>query len=178
MKHLYQSLLLLLALLLPATASAHDFVINGIYYLKNGSEATVTYKGDSPWGHNNTYSGNVTIPTTVTYNGTTYSVSSIGNHAFRLCSGLTSVTIPNSVSTIGDFAFSGCSGLTRVTIPNSITSIGYQVFENCSGLTNITIPNSVTSIGDWAFRDCSGLTSVEIPNSVTSIGEFAFMGCI
>ena len=72
--------------------------------------------------------------------------------------------------TKGITGFSYCSGLTSVTIPNSVTSIGSSAFENCSGLTSVTIPNSVTSIGSSAFSGCSGLTSVTIPNSVTSIG--------
>ena len=105
------------------------------------------------------------------------SVTSIGVGAFRDCSGLTSVTIPNSVTSIGGVAFRGCTGLTSVTIPNSVTSIGDGAFYDCSGLTSVTIPNSVTSIGENAFCFCSGLTSVTIPNSVTSIGDGAFYDC-
>ena len=105
------------------------------------------------------------------------SVTSIGGGAFYNCSGLTSVTIPNSVTSIGDNVFRECSGLTSVTIPNSVTSIGGSAFDGCSGLTSVTIPNSVTSIGNFAFADCSGLTSVTIPNSVTSIGNYAFYYC-
>ena len=93
------------------------------------------------------------------------------------CSGLTSVTIPNSVTSIRNRAFSGCSGLTSITIPNSVTSIELGAFYHCSGLTSITIPNSVTSIGISAFSDCSGLTSITIPNSVTSISDEAFAKC-
>ena len=117
------------------------------------------------------------IPASVEYNSVTYSVTSIGIHAFENCSGLTSVTIPNSVTSIGDDAFDGCSALTSVTIPNSVTSIGQEAFKNCSGLTSVTIGNSVTSIGQYAFSDCSSLTSIEIPNSVTSIGSYAFSSC-
>ena len=105
------------------------------------------------------------------------SVTSIGNSAFNGCTGLTSVTIPNSVTSIGNSAFYHCSSLTTVTIPNSVTSIDIGAFCGCSGLTSITIPNSVTSIGNSAFNGCTGLTSVTIPNSVTSIGEYAFYGC-
>ena len=117
------------------------------------------------------------IPSSVTYNSMTYSVTSIGRSAFRNCTGLTSVTIPNSVTSIEINAFSNCSGLTSVTIPNSVTSIGNTAFSNCSGLTSVTIPNSVTSIGIYVFDNCTGLTSIEIPNSVTSIGGGAFYGC-
>ena len=101
----------------------------------------------------------------------------IGDYAFSYCSGLTSVTIPNSVTSIGEYAFYGCSGLTSVTIGNSVTSIGDYAFYGCSGLTSVTIPNSVTSIEQSAFYGCSGLTSVTIGNSVTSIGYDAFRDC-
>ena len=77
---------------------------------------------------------------------------------------------------IGDGTFYDCSGLTSVTIPDSVTTIGWGAFEDCSGLTSVTIPDSVTTIGSWAFADCSGLTSVTIPDSVTTIGSWAFYG--
>lgn len=118
----------------------------------------------------------VTIPSVVGKDGIDYSVTSI-KEAFKKCSFLTSVTIPNSVTTIGRSAFECCSGLTSVIIPNSVTSIGDYAFDYCSGLTSVTIPNSVTSIGPSAFSGCSGLTSVTIPNSVTTIGGSAFYGC-
>ena len=106
------------------------------------------------------------------------SVKRIGNCAFSECIGLTSITIPNNVTSIDNSAFSGCSGLTSIIIPESVISIGNSAFSGCSGLTSVTIPNSVTSIGDFAFRDCVGLTSITIPNSVTSIEGYAFGGCV
>ena len=105
------------------------------------------------------------------------SVTSIGTYAFCYCSGLTEVAIGNSVETIGEYAFYECSGLNSVTIPNSVTSIGVAAFSGCTGLTEVTIGNSVEIIDAYAFRGCSGLTSVTIPNSVTSIGYEAFNGC-
>ena len=104
-------------------------------------------------------------------------VTSIGGHAFYWCSGLTSVTIPESVTSIGDYAFYRCESLTSVTIPDSVTSIGSQAFFYCSGLTSVTIPDSVTSIGWATFSDCSSLTSVTIPKNVTSIEDSAFSHC-
>ena len=98
-------------------------------------------------------------------------------NAFSNCSGLTSVTIPDSVTSIGYEAFYRCTGLTSITIPNSVTSIDSRAFEDCRGLTSITIPNSVTSIGSSAFSGCSGLTSITISDSVMSIGNNAFSGC-
>ena len=171
---------LLFALVAITSLWAEDFEVNGIYYkilTDKTNEVEVTYRGSSYSSYYFEYTGSVTIPSSVTYNGTTYSVTSIGYAAFEACSGLTSITIPNSVTSIGGDAFAYCSGLTSVTIPNSVTSIGDYAFYDCDGLTSITIPNSVTSIGDGAFRDCSGLTSVTIPNSVTSIGYAAFEAC-
>ena len=170
MKH---TVIILLMAVLPMVANADAVEIDGIYYTliaKNGNFAEVTKDPDS-------YTGNIAIPESVSYNNVEYSVISIGEWAFGYCSSLTSITIPNSVTSIGGSAFHGCSGLTSVTIPNSVTSIGNYTFLNCSGLTAVTIPNSVTSIGEWAFSGCSGLTSVTIPNSVTSIGRYAFEGC-
>ena len=88
--------------------------------------------------------------------------TSIENSAFWACSGLTSVTIPNSVTSISYNAFNDCTGLTSVTIGNSVTEIGSSAFIFCRGLTSVTIPNSVTSIGGFAFEYCRGLTSVTI----------------
>ena len=119
----------------------------------------------------------IKIPSNVESNGQTYTVTSIGNFAFSWCTGLTSVTIPDSVTSIGYGAFSECISLTSVTIPDSVTSIGDFAFTHCAGLTSVTIPGSVTSIGDYAFSECSGLTSVDIPDGVTSIGDRAFGNC-
>ena len=104
-------------------------------------------------------------------------VTSIGSGAFKNCSGLESVTIPEGVTSIGSYAFSGCSGLTSITIPGSVTNIGSGAFKNCSGLESVTIPEGVMSIGEEAFGGCSGLTSIVIPEGVTSIGSYAFSGC-
>lgn len=192
MKTRFMYLLLAMACLLSSVnVSAYDFMVGGIYYnVTSFTDMTcsVTY-GE--------YTGDITIPTNVTYNNRTFtvtsiddkaffqkfmitkvfipnSVTSIGSYAFYECSRLTKVTIPNSVKSIGASAFNGCSGLTSITIPNSMKSISELSFCGCSGLTNITIPNSVKSIGSYAFYGCSELTSITIPNSVTNIGEAAF----
>ena len=150
-------ILFLVACLSSIVANAHDFEVNGIYYEITDPanfEVQVTYKGSSYSDYDNEYSGKVVIPVIVTKGGTTYAVTSIKDYAFYGCSGLTSVTIPNSVTSIKDYAFYECSGLTSVTIGNSVTSIGYAAFAYCSGLTSVTIPNSVTSIGEGVFWAC------------------------
>ena len=91
--------------------------------------------------------------------------------------GCKNTTIPNSVTSIGEIAFKDCSGLTSITIPDGVTSIDMDAFDGCSGLTSITIPNSVTSIGERAFIYCTSLTTITIPSSVTSIKYGVFTGC-
>ena len=190
--------LLFLALVASVSATyASDTQVDGIWYDFDSSTktASVTYRGRVYSSYDAEYYGSVVIPETVTYSGTTYSVTSIGNYAFYDCPSLTSVTIPNSVTSIGHCAFYDCSKLTSVTIPNSVTSIGDWAFSGCSALTSpiytancfaymptsyagfYEIPEGIRQIAGCAFYNCSSLTSVTIPNSVTSIGGDAFYGC-
>ncbi len=105
------------------------------------------------------------------------SVTSISKGAFKNCTSLTSIKLPNNISSIDYDVFSGCTSLTSVAIPYSVTSIGCQAFYDCANLKNITIPNGVVSIGGAAFWYCTSLTSITIPDSVTSIGKWGFLGC-
>lgn len=179
------------------------------YKIRNsGSYVEVTYPCIAPDYSTYYYgypkpTGNLVIPSTVTYNGITYTVKKIFSMAFCQCTGLTQVIIPGTITDIHNQAFNGCSGLTSVTIGNNVTSIGDYAFENCSGLTSVTIPISVTSIGKRVFHNCSGLTSlvwnadscivdgeidllfegctnltsITIGNNVRTIGGGAFRGC-
>ena len=104
-------------------------------------------------------------------------ITEIGDEAFEYCSGLTSLTLPDGITEIGSGAFFGCSGLTSLNLPAGITSIGGSAFNSCSGLTSLTLPAGITSIGDDAFYGCSGLTSLTIPDGVTKIGKYAFSNC-
>ena len=152
---------LFLALVATTSLWAYDFQVGDLYYnITSGTTVEVT-SGD--------YYDLTTaaIPSTVTYNGTTYSVTEIGSYAFYDCSSLTSITIPNSVTSIGGRAFSDCSSLTSITIPNSVTNIGDVAFRDCSSLTSVTIPNSVTSIGSYAFDGCSSLVSMVVESGNT-----------
>ena len=171
-----KQLLLLVMILLPLVASANPVEIDGIYYnliTKGGNfAAEVTNISD---GY---YTGNVVLPESITYENNEYCVTRIGDVAFRKCTDLISITIPNSVTSIGEAAFQWCTGLTSITIPNSVTSIGSGAFQLCKGLISITIPNGLTSIGDATFSECYSLTNITIPNSVTNIGDGAFSSCI
>ena len=127
-------------------------------------------------------------------------VTNIGDSAFRECTNLKEITIPDSLTSIGNSAFRECTNLKEITIPDSVTSIGSYAFlytpwldakrkenplvvvngilidgEKCSGV--VTIPGSVTSIGGGAFTGCTNLTKITIPDSVTSIGGSAFYYC-
>ena len=182
---------------------AYDFEVDGLCYnKKSDTEVEVTYRS----GTGGDYSGNLIIPTTTTYNGTKYIVTSIGKRAFAECSGLTGeLSIPNSVISIDSWAFYGCSGLKGdIIIPNSVTTIGEYAFSDCIGFDGslqlpsnlttiekrtfnnccflkgqITLPNSITKIGDYAFYRCSSLTgNINFPKSIVSIGAGAFSGCI
>ena len=174
-----KKLLLLMAAVLAVGITAHatdgDVIEFGDFICKVLSEkektAVIT-------GYNGQPIGELVLPSSVNKStGWSYAVTAIGSSAFRNCTGLTSITIPNSVTSIGKEAFQGCTGLTSITIPNSVTAIGTAAFSNCSGLTSVTIPNSVTAIGNYAFYRCIGLTSITIPNSVTAIGRSAFANC-
>ena len=167
----------LFTLLLAVAASVGTMFastkIGDLYYNLDATNQTAEVTSQSSsYPYWSTTITTANIPSSVTYNSVSYSVTSIGSRAFEECTGLTSVTIGNSVTSIGDRAFSGCSGLTSVTISNSVTSIGEYAFSGCSGLTGkLVIPNSVTNIGDGAFCYCTGLTSVEAPAGFFDVSE-------
>ena len=123
----FHKILFVLAILIAncISASAIEFTVDGVLYSVNYDYKTVTVAG-YPSGNKPT--GNLTIPESVTYGGTSYPVTSIGGKAFYGCTGLTSLTIGNSVTSIGYYAFNRCTGLKSVTIGNSVTSIGFGAF--------------------------------------------------
>ena len=162
---------LLIFTLCALSICAHDFEVDGIYYTiltNKTNEVKVTYRGEYSSSFNE-YTGSVTIPSSVTYNGTNYNVTSIGGYAFAYCEGLTSISIPNSVTSIRDYAFAYCEGLTSITIPNSVTSIGDYAFSGCSGFTYLTIPGSVIYKKEYTNSETGEIESVDYYDGFKSI---------
>ena len=148
----FRRTLSVLVLLMASTLTwAWDFKIDGIYYnIASYTSVKVAF---------GSYSGDVIIPSEVTYRDKTYSVTGTDWYAFGGCS-ITSVEIPSSLTSIGRQAFERCTYLTSINIPDGVTDIEWGAFWDCSSLTSIDIPNSVTSIGKYTFRNCSSLTTV------------------
>ena len=182
-----------------------DITVDGIFYnITSPTTVSVTYKSYRTDGYGYKYpisgfSGDVTIPSKITYNSQVYDVTAIGECAFKEssvtsvtlpgsilsideqafydCRQLVSVSLPESVTSIGRSAFDGCTKLSSAQIPAKVKSIGIQAFANCQSLTSITIPSSTETMGAYAFYDCSGLTSVTIQEGITSIPNNAFYYC-
>ena len=138
-----KSLMLIAVLLTSNAVWAYTFEVDGIYYNIISSEDLTA---EIVPGHSK-YTGNLVLPEKVTYNGKTYSVTSIGYETFYYCTGLTSIIIPNSVTSIHGCAFWGCSSLSSIKIPDGITSIGDLTFEGCCSLP---IENNVRYADKWA----------------------------
>ena len=131
--------------------------------------------------HADPYHGGVyRIPSTVSYKGTTYTVTGIGNQAFSGDSYLSDVTfvdIPETVTYIDDKAFYHCTTLNSINIPNSVVSIGTSAFADCVGLESIHLPESLEVIESALFSNCDLLKSINLPETVSIIKKEAFADC-
>ena len=198
-KQIFFSLLGLLCLV-PLTGYAYDFYAGGLYYNITSTTAPytveVTERGNGYYYRETT----INIPSSVTYNGTSYSVTAIGKWAFSSCSKLTAITIPSSVTKIGAQAFAK-TGISSITIPVNVTSVGMDICKDCTSLRTI-VWNAKSSTATQAFSRalskqittftfgeevetipadlCSGmtaLTGITLPGSVRSIERQTFYGC-
>ena len=143
-------IILCLCLLAGTNAFAYDAEIDGIFYSFSGDEAIVTYRDYSY----NSYSGNVVIPQSVSYDGRTYRVTSIDLYAFQSCSEMTSVTLPEGLTSISDWAFKGCTGLTSISLPGTLAYIGNGAFSECSNIATVSFdPDGAPHVGQWVFSD-------------------------
>lgn len=171
---------MIITALMPQVANCYDFEEKGMFFNLNedGKTVTFTYKTpimfalDAPAPTEKGYMGNIAVPSKVTHNGKTYTVTAVSDYAFSGNSELKSVIIPASVKTIGQGAFTQCYSLNSVALPPALTEISDYMFAE-SSLTDIIIPGKVKRIGASAFNNCH-LKSVAIPNSVTEIGKAAF----
>ncbi|MBR2369873.1 MAG: leucine-rich repeat protein [Paludibacteraceae bacterium] len=166
MKRFYTLLILLVGVL--STLLAHDAEVNGIYYNLDTTNKTaeVTYRGEGYKSYDSEYSGSVNIPASITYNGVSYKVLSIGDDAFHGCVNMTSIKIAEGIQEIGDDAFQGCASLTSIEFPNSVTTIGSSVFATYLLsdypdviLRHITLGSGLTKVGTDAFGYDSGAGS-------------------
>lgn len=197
MKKRFVSLLVALSItltFLPMGAVAATKITKGnLKYTVNADGKSVTVSGTSG------KPTQLTIESSISDNGTNYTVTKIATWAFNACNTLTEVTLPNTVDEIGYQAFFKCSNLTKVIIPEGVTKIGQAAFYGCSQLTSITIPstiknmdaafpsnpklsqvtltNGIYRISSSAFKDCTGLTEIKVPTSVYEICSDAFNGC-
>ena len=178
---------ILLSVLMSMPLSAYDFVQNGIYYDIEGDHVSVTYSG------NGVYTGSVSIPNQVTYNGVTYPVTAIGEWAFEGGEGMTYLSIPSSITSIGEYAFIDCGSNIEVRIADltawckvefgnvhsSPLSSAKKFYLNTSSYEtkSLSIPNGVEAISNFAFYQCRSITSLSIAGSVKTIGSSTFEDC-
>lgn len=141
-----------------------------IYYDIKGKNVAVV-NGDYK------YTGNITIPESVLYEGNTYTVTELSSFSFNGCSGLESISLPGTLETIGMYALKDCNSLKSLSIPNNVSSIGSNAFVGCANLTQVALSSSLKSIENSTFQDCKNLRSMSIPHGVKRIGNMAFQGC-
>ncbi len=206
----------LLSVIFTPPTWASDFEVDDIYYniltddegnniLDDDENPTVevTHETDAY----NSYSGDVTIPETVTYNGKTYTVTGIGEYAFYECSSLESITLPSSLTSIsshetfdeysalttvyynatncddiqdfsGNYPFSPCSNLTSIIIGSNVQYIPANLFRSSTAKTvTFQDDSQLDSIGKYAFYECKSLESINLPESLETIGEGVFSYC-
>lgn len=159
----------LFALLSSLNVLAFDFEADGIYYTITGSGTVSVVKGTYD------YDGDVTIPKTVSNGVETFSVTSIGESAFRSCGELVSVTMPEGLTTIGKEAFYQ-SGIKTVSLPSTLSSMGTSAFRECRNLTGIVLPDELKEIKECAFYYCENLKTMTLGQNTTSIERDAFRG--
>ncbi len=165
--HLMASIVLMLVGVQSAQADDGDRfdakvgVWNIHFRIISEAEATAAIALDSKGRPNTSIGGSFTLPTSVSYEGKTYSVTSVDPQAFMGNTGMTSVTIPGNIKTIGSQAFEGCKKLVGLTLKEGIEKMGDLAFLNCDELTSVTIPKSMSDAGEGPFADCNRLTTIK-----------------
>ena len=175
--HTITQRVLMLALLLAvaSSASAYDFMVDGIAYDFASTDSTAVQV--VPISKTEYYTGDIVVPATVEHDGKSYNVTAIGMHAFVFCSGMTSIELPTSIKTIEPGAFMNCYGLTSIDLPEGLESIGNLAFVACENLEKVTIPSTVQDIGYMAFNMNTKLRNITIPEGVEVIEYMTFSSC-
>lgn len=157
----------LLMAVLPVSLMAYDVEVEGIFYNLQNENAIVTYKSKEY----NSYSGDVVIPASFSYDGKTYTVTTIDTYAFLRCSELKSVELPNTITDIRESAFEKCGSLESFKIQNPSVSIGRWAFKDCSGLSSFIVPESISfdAEGNYIFEGCENLISCKSSSTQTTI---------
>ncbi len=174
--YFYRALLLsVLMVTIAMPATAYDFMADSIAYSFNNNDSTTV--SVVPISKTEYYKGDIVIPETVIYNGSSLTVTAIGKAAFAFCSEMTSISLPNSITAISFCAFMNCYELTEITLPNQLKLLDDCAFVSCTGLKSIKIPDSVELIGYLAFNENHSLETVVLPNSLEVIDEMTFANC-
>lgn len=175
--HTITRLVLMIALLLAValSASAYDFMVDGIAYNVNSDGTTVTVVQDNQY--HPTYSGDIIVPDVVSNDGKDYSVVAIGERAFIQCRNLTSITMPETLRLIDKEAFMECSGLVTIVVPSSVEELNRGAFLGCTSLESVTLPASLEDLNNYLFFGCTGLTAIQLPSSLKHINSSVFDGC-
>lgn len=171
-------------LLVPYTilhVFAYDVEVNGICYDFIARRAYVTHRGQwtldvsqpSLTGPESSYTGDIVIPEQITFNGRTYTVTSIGENAFAGCEGLTSVQLPPTVRAVSSCAFLGCTNLRQVSLPTGLQAIASCAFVGCASLEQITLPRHAELVDSLSFYCCTSLSSVVLPHCVRTVCQGA-----
>lgn len=175
-----KKVLLFVMPLFSLAVSAYDVKIGGIYYNLNYTlqTAEVTSYGSPESTYDisenkRNYRGRVIIPSSVSYDGRSYTVNTIGYAAFWGCDDMTFVVIPNSITIIADQAFWNCSGLTSIDLPSSLTKIGSSAFVNCPNISSVSVPNTLADVGYQAFGGTQWLSNAL---STANNGDVIYMG--
>lgn len=180
---------------------ASDFVVDGLHYnILNDTEVEVTYEKNSSGNNGATYTGDIIVPSEVSYRGITFNVTTIGKYAFASCkmesvqipesviklstSAFTgckvkSLYLPNSISEIGDYCLADMTNVTDLHLPenNNIKSLPFHCCRSMLSLTKLDIPVNITYLGDCAFAWANSLTSVKFHNKLTQFGASCFSDC-
>lgn len=166
----------MIMLSMTVSASNEKVKIDKFYYLLDAESNTAEL---APTEDTTAYAtGRLTIPASVSYNGTSYRVTSVGDFAFSFCTGITSVTVPPTIVKIGAGAFQGCNKITTVLFQVPILEeIGDAAFEGCTNIGSITIPATLKRLGAWAFSGCTGLRVAAVPGGLEHIGKNTYFRC-